>query len=339
MTTIKNGEISFEDLFPAEFGSSPKRLISCQPILKGCCRLAAILLWWLVMNTPATLFAADAGFIRATGFPDVSGFSWVKENLFLVVHDTKSHERGPRVSLLQTPSGADGILWKPLVVAFPKNEANDFEGIARIPGTDRFLLCESTEELAEKSWSNRIFLAELQGESLQIEETINWPVTTRNIEGTAVAGVGGDRIFLFAEREHGKKSSEIKIGELRLNPLRIENIRGVGEFVCPYPSGENARPVSAIVVDSAGTIYVASAEDPDDDNGPFSSAVYRIGRIAHGAQGITVALLKKPFQVAVLDGLKVEGLAVRELPGKPPELFVGLDDENYGGTVRPIRLR
>ena len=29
-------------------------------------------------------------------------------------------------------------------------------------------------------------------------------------------------------------------------------------------------------------------------------------------------------------------LAVRQEPGKPLELWVGVDDENYGGTVRPL---
>lgn len=83
-------------------------------------------------------------------------------------------------------------------------------------------------------------------------------------------------------------------------------------------------------------IYVVSAEDPDIDNGPFRSAVYAIGRAVEKGGRAKVMLYDQPQQIAVLDGLKVESLAIRELPGQPRELLVGLDDENYGGTIRPL---
>ncbi len=92
-------------------------------------------------------------------------------------------------------------------------------------------------------------------------------------------------------------------------------------------------------VDSTGVVYVASAEDPGDDNGPFRSAVYTIGVVTLKNGEPKVVLDHEPTQLAVLDGLKVESIAVREQPGKGLEIFVGLDDENYGGTMRPIPRR
>ena len=163
-----------------------------------------------------------------------------------------------------------------------------------------------------------------------------WPVPTKNVEATAVAEVGGTLLFLFAERAEGEGSSEIRFAELTLDPLRFGAFESAGAFTSPGPTGPNARPVSALEVDAAGAIYAASAEDPDDDSGPFRSAVYRIGRVGAENGRASVSLDAGPTLLAVLDGLKVESLAVRERQGGSPELWVGVDDENYGGTMRPL---
>ena len=39
--------------------------------------------------------------------------------------------------------------------------------------------------------------------------------------------------------------------------------------------------------------------------------------------------------MARMDGLKVEGLAVRETGGAA-SFFIGSDDESYGGAIRPL---
>lgn len=286
-----------------------------------------------------SLSQAENRFIQASNLPDISGISWIRGDLFLAVHDAKSNETGPRISFLKLPSGSEGILWKPATIKFPNNESNDFESIARIPSSENFLLAESTEQLKEKPYSCRVFLAEIRGEMLEIMDETKWSFLTKNIEGTAVAQVDGKFYFLFAERGHGEPDSEINMSELHFNPLRIGNPRNMGRFKSPYPIGKNARPVSAMEIDQDGWIYVSSCEDPDDDNGPFSSALYRIGQIVRVNSNAKVILAEKPVRLAILDGVKVEAIAVRELPGKPLELFVGLDDENYGGTVRPIRLK
>ena len=96
------------------------------------------------------------------------------------------------------------------------------------------------------------------------------------------------------------------------------------------------RAIVALDVDGEGNIYAASTLDPegladDPDNGPFRSVVHRIGRVGGGRP----VLDAKPEVLAVLDGVKVESLAVRERDGRR-ELFIGTDDENYGGILRPL---
>ena len=284
---------------------------------------------------------------RASTLPDLSGLAWIEGDRFLTVHDAKTPEEDalPRVSVLQLPSGLDGILWQPLEIQFPEHKSDDFESIARIPGDSRFLLVESTEKQEEKPFARRIFLASIGTDQAQIEETIEWPVPTHNVEGSAVGQAGDLLFFLYAERAEGEGSTEIHYAELQLDPLGLGSFTSASTFTipsgvlgtCPDPTGENARPVSAIEVDSQGVVYVASAEDPGDDNGPFRSAIYAVGHIVSAAEAAKIRLYDEPRQVAVLDGLKVESLAVRELPGQQPQIFVGFDDENYGGSMRPLQ--
>lgn len=280
------------------------------------------------------------GLSRASSLPDLSGLAWMGGDRFLAVHDAKSPEEDalPRVSLIQLPSGLDGVLWQPQEIDFPGEKSNDFESVARIPGTSQVLLVESTEEQDEKPFSRRIFLARFRLHGIDILDVLEWPAGTENVEGSAVARVGEHLVFLYAERAAGRGSTEIRNAELQIRPLRLGTFVTAGTFTSPGPTGKDARPVSSIDIDSTGVIYVASAEDPGDDNGPFRSAVYAIGQVMEAGGKVAVVLYDEPQQLAVLDGLKVESLAIREEPGQDLELFVGLDDENYGGTLRPLPL-
>jgi hypothetical protein len=49
-----------------------------------------------------------------------------------------------------------------------------------------------------------------------------------------------------------------------------------------------------------------------------------------------VELDRQPALMGTLDGFKVVGLAARERPDGSVELWVGVDDEYYGGTVRRL---
>lgn len=295
----------------------------------------------LVILLTSSELLSEEGFRRASRLPDLSGLAWMGDDLFLTVHDAKNPEEInlPRVSLLKLPTGLDGILWKPLRVEFLGQKSNDFESAARIPGMREILLVESTEEQQEKPFSRRIFLAELNDRQVQIVDVITWPTQTKNVEGSAVARVKGNLIFIYAERAQGQGDTKIHFADLMLEPLDIGGFKDAGVFTSPKPKGKNARPVTAMEVDRSGVIYVASAEDPGDDNGPFRSAVYKIGRVEMENSEPKVILDDKPTLLATLDGLKVESLAVRKQPGKNLEIFVGLDDENYGGTLRPIPLQ
>ena len=308
-------------------------------------RAVLILLWAVVWGLVGVhpAWSQEARWQRAETLPDLSGLAWLGDDRFLAVHDAKYPDEAdwPRVSLIRLTGGAEGLEWQPISVPWGDTPSDDLESAARIPGggdRPRVLLVESTEKQAERPFARRIYVAEVDGESIAIVDRTTWPVPTVNVEGAAVADVGGKLLFVYAERAHGQASTEIRFAELKLDPLAFGAFRSAGSFASPGPTGPTARPVSALEVDEAGTLYAASAEDPDDDNGPFRSAVYRIGRVVADGGG-KVGLDAEPVLLGIFDGLKVESLAARERDDGTVELWAGVDDENYGGTMRPLPAR
>jgi hypothetical protein len=299
----------------------------------------------LLVGHPVCSDSANPAGIQSVHFasvvPDISGLAWVEGDTFLAVHDAKnpSENERPRLSLLRLPESLAGITWKPLAIDWPspQGSSSDLESIARIPGTDLFLLVESGEGRNDGQRFRRVYLIKLKNTQAVLLFFAELPGVFENIEGSAVARLGDRLIFICAERGDGKLSSEVYWTDLQLDPLSFGTFRKTS-FKSGGFAGKNKRPVSAIDIDASGRIYVASAYDPDD-NGPFTSVIWRAGHIrADRNKRVSLVFARRPLKLATLDGLKVEGLAVREARKGTIELFAGMDDEYYGGAVRPIQF-
>ncbi|MHC4992666.1 MAG: SdiA-regulated/phytase-like domain-containing protein [Planctomycetota bacterium] len=283
---------------------------------------------------------SDDGFVVASILSDLSGLAWVGGDRFLAVHDAKNPDEldRPRVGIIELPVDLDGVLWKPLDVRWPGEPSSDLESAARIPGTDHVLLVESGDD--GDPFFHRIFRAGLYGDHLAIEAVTDWPEDVFNVEGTAVARLGDTYVFLYAERAQNEPSTDVRWAAfdpqtLTFGPFSSARFRN--------PSDAYNRPLVAFDVDDAGHLYIASAFDaeaanlPDPDNGPFGSAVWRIGVIQLNDGGEPVVMLdRQPHLVATLDGFKVESVAIHPQRTRATSLFVGTDDENYGATIRPL---
>lgn len=268
---------------------------------------------------------------------DISGMAWLAADTFLVVHDAKNpFERArPRVSLVCLPAAPAGGCDAPLEVAWPgpQGPSSDLESVARLPGTRSFLLVESGNDGSD---FQRLFLAEYAGGALHIRAVAAWPVPVENVEGSAVARVGDQLVFLFAERAHGQPSTRLAWAPMTVDPLAFGTFRHV-PFPYPGEAGPDVRPVSALEVDRRGRVYAASAVDPGRDDGPFRSAVWEVGVLRPDSTGRPdLRLMPRPLRRAALDGLKVESVAVREQRRGHVELFIGTDDEHYGAVLRPL---
>ena len=214
--------------------------------------------------------------------PDISGLAWIEQDTFLAVHDAKNPEENnrPRVSILSLPRTPEGIRWKSLEIDWPPplKESSDLESIARIPGTSLYLLVESGESIYNGQRFGRIFLVELKDEKPIIRSFTQLPTTTKNIEGSAVFRSGDRLTFVCAERGDHQISTKLFWADLKLEPFELGKFQQTyfkpGNF-----TGKNKRPVSAIEIDKQGHVYIASAYDSDDDNGPFTSVIWRAGRV------------------------------------------------------------
>jgi len=275
------------------------------------------------------------GFRPVQKLLDLSGLAWMGGNTFLAVHDAKFEGEATRVrvSLLKAPTSLDGILWKPLRPRFPGGLSNDLESASRIPGTRKVLLVESRDD---RSAYDRIYLARAGRNQVRIFDFTEWTsfADPYNVEGTAVANTEDGYLFLWAEREDGGETTLVQWRDLTLKPFAIGNGDTEGSISFSLPS-ELAelynRPLVGMDVSPSGEIYIVTAYDSGEDDGPYRSAVLKIGRIEESG----VVLDAEPTVVSTLDGLKVESVTVR-IDGENDELFIGSDDENYGGTLRPL---
>jgi hypothetical protein len=273
---------------------------------------------------------------RAATLPDLSGLAWIEDGLFLGIHDAKRNPEKynwPRVSFVHLPKlELQGVTWQALDLEFPGPEgrSSDPESASRIPGGKGFLFAESGQEGTS---DRRIFHAVYDNGVLQIEAHIQWPVEINNVEATEVVRVGGRMVFLYAERADGQPSTKLRWAELSLNPLKIGAFKET-TFEAVDPVGKGARPIVALDIDSGGNIYIVSAYDSGNDDGPYRSVVWRIGKIISDGDGHPQVQLEENKRVANLDGIKVESITIRETSKGGKQIYVGTDDEHFGGIIR-----
>ncbi len=275
--------------------------------------------------------------------PDLSGLVWLSGDRFLAVHDAKNDAAGerielgrPRLSFVSAATTPEGVLSQALPVQWPAplGPSHDLESAARIPGTQRVLLLESGDDGSD---FQRVFLAEVVGDDVRLSEAAPWPVPVHNVEGSAVALVGGQLVFVYAERNQGSTATELRWAPMQLDPLRFGAFKSARVEV-PGELGIN-RPVVAMEIDAEGGVVVASAFDPDDDDGPFLGAILRVGAFVAGAGGVDFVPAAAPEVLATANGVKIESVAIRETESGEAELFYGTDDENYGAILRRVLLR
>jgi hypothetical protein len=269
---------------------------------------------------------------------DLSGLAWVEGDLFLGVHDAKDNPEKhdwPRASFIRLPkSELEGLQWRTVDLDFPGPEGrgSDMESICHIPGGRGFLFCESGQE---GEGDRRIFHVVRDGDGLVINSHMNWPVEIHNVEATEVCQVGDQLVFLYAERAESEPSTQLRWAPFSTDPLQIGEFREL-TYSCEDPTGKGARSIVALDVDESGNLYTVAAYDSGLNDGGYRSVVWRIGSI--DASGV-VKLLDDPVRQGVIDGLKVESLAVRVEEDGTKRLYVGSDDEHFGGILRWIEAR
>ena len=265
--------------------------------------------------------------------PDLSGLAWLKEDSFLAVHDSKNLDSNqPRVSLITLPQSAKGLSWQPLTIDWESvgGIAMDLESITPIPDTNLFILAESSNY---QKHQGRLFLMKFENSDLKPIAITNWPQNIINIEAIATTKLNNQFYFFYAERGADQPSTNICWTTLSVEPFSIGDCHAT-RFSTADPT-PHIRQISDLAIDASGTIYIASAFDPNQDNGPFKSSVWKIGKVELDQTNLPqINLVPENQAIAEIDGFKVESLALRPSQNQKPEIFIGTDDENYGGTIR-----
>ena len=273
--------------------------------------------------------------------PDLSGLVWLKEDSFLAVHDSKNLDSNqPRVSLITLPQSAKGLSWQPLTIDWETvgGIAMDLESITPIPDTNLFILAESSNYQKHRG---RLFLMKFDNSTLKPIAVTNWPKDIIDIEAIATTKINNQTYFFYAERGADQPSTNICWTTLSLEPFTIGKCHPT-QFSTADPT-PHIRQISDIKIDASGNIYIASAFDPNQDNGPFKSSVWKIGQVELDQTNLPqINLTQNNNAIAEIDGFKVESLALRPRQNQEPEIFIGTDDENYGGVIRllpPVDIR
>ncbi|MFA6009617.1 MAG: hypothetical protein WC799_06520 [Desulfobacteraceae bacterium] len=289
----------------------------------------------LFIGCAKTVPSPHHNLVHASTLPDLSGLAWVQDDLFIGVHDAKRNpekSNWPRVSLVRLPkSEIEGVIWQTLDLKFPGPDiSSDLESASPIPGGKGFLFAESGQE---GEHARRIFFAVYNNGLLTIESETAWPVPIENVEGMEVCQVGLQLVFLYAERAEDLPATKLRWANLSLNPLAFGPFKEV-TVEAVDPVGKGARPISALAVDTEGLIYTVSACDSGTDDGPYRSVVWRIGKMMADEQGNPQVKLDEGKRLATMDGLKVESIAVRVSDKGVKQVYVGTDDEHFGGIIR-----
>lgn len=262
--------------------------------------------------------------------PNCSGMSqWGKER-YLVTHDLKSHQPGPRLGVVTTSAG---IRYQSAQVDWGTTVANDVESICPVDGqTGDFLLSESGYY---KGQFGRLFLLHSKsgsGDQLELVKTFQMPKGLQEIEGLATLATEKGLLVLLGGRG-GKEGEAARVywGLIEGDQLvfKPEGLKGE-ELHLPRRLGSYARGLSDMYLDKDHHLWVAACSSQGSD-APSRSLIYQAGTIQPDQRKIFRRNVEQQ-SIWWVDGCKIEGLAPCSRPGFGPAYVT--DDDSFGGIWR-----
>lgn len=291
-------------------------------------------------------FRANA---EAPALPGISGLAKLEDGVYLAVHDTKVSKdkkadpaaEAPRATVLDLTdpekliSTTAEIDWSQL----HGGRSNDLESICTIEGAPGELVAVESGHVGVEF--GRIIHLKAEKADGKWKFSILGYITlpTELPDNSACKDIEGAQTFVREGQTYlllGKRGKDDKKGRLIWGKLNWKKslfiVDGDEKFYTNLQKlnipGEK-RYCSDILIKN-GDIYVSSTNDPGDD-GPFTSAVYHLGRIVPTGASVLNLNNHEQMEITRYDGHKVEALAA---PLKSDGLWLaGTDDENAGGSV------
>ncbi|MDN5370741.1 MAG: hypothetical protein PWP74_2049 [Shewanella sp.] len=277
-----------------------------------------------------------------------SGMAQMDANSYLVVQDKKVDEPGSRLGVLQVKP--DGVLnYTPLTISDWKDQdgqSSDLESVCHLPGqTNEYLLAESGY------WDGkfgRIFQVAVSGDVAIVKQVYHVPkivaggkgIHGDNFEGMACIAQGDSVLVVLGERGGNKR---YKRGYLRLGVLDTaagqlswqQYADHPVEITAPKTDANKKRTISDLYLDKQGVIWAVATED-GGDQGPFRSVIYQAATVSGPAEQLKVTAVRYSKAQWIVDGFKVESLAGPAANVPNSYMSIGTEDENYGGSWRPL---
>ena len=241
----------------------------------------------------------------------------------IVVHDNK-REYEKRIGII-IESGPD---LKYRIIEWPdKTLPFDLEALAAVPGSATDVIAMESQgkchwlvfEHAKMRFSYNGFI--------QIPNS-KWPT---NLEGFGLMQVGNKFLAAWGHRGKSEYPGKLFWGWLDFNTRTVQPVDSV-EILVEWPT-EHVRHIADLKIDALGDCWVSATSDPGDD-GPFSSALYNLGRfqIEDNQINFYQALNRQP--AFKFENHKVEGIEFIE-----NGIIAATDDENFGGFIKKIYFK
>ncbi len=305
---------------------------------------------WLLPLALAGCASAPPTDARSEGVSPLAagwgGLAPLADGRYLVVHDHKSHEPGARLSQFDPALQRLRTLPDPVRVEDWRDAdgpSNDLEAVCALDGRrDEFLLAESGYFQGRYG---RIFHVRVDGARARVLHVLRLPADApgeppANYEGLACRAISAGH-WLLVLGERGGNAPRAR-GSIRLGRYRDGGPGIAWEATAlpvrvpgSWPKGFDVRDIGDLALDPDGTLWAVGALDPGN-HGPFRSTVWRMGWLDAGNPEAPLRLDPAPRNAWILDGLKVEAVAVPPAGMPRTRLLVATDDEDYGGIWRPL---
>lgn len=262
---------------------------------------------------------------RPVGTDPVYAMSGVAliNGLIIVVHDNKRDFEG-RIGIIR--QSGDKIKYSPL--KWPTdNLPIDLEALDKIPGSVTDLLAMDSQ--GKCYW----LVLNPAKEKLAYNGFIQIPgiKSPTNLEGFGMMKVGNKVLGVWAHRGKTQNPGKIYWGWIEFEQRTVVPMDSL-EITVDWPT-EYVRHISDLKISEKGDCWISSDSDPGDD-GPFASAVYRIGQFEARDNRINFSPVHNAKPAFKFDTRKVEGIELYE-----QGLILVTDDENFGGYFRKLLFK
>ncbi|MAD52401.1 MAG: hypothetical protein CMF79_07530 [Candidatus Marinimicrobia bacterium] len=241
----------------------------------------------------------------------------------IVVHDNKREYEG-RIGIV-TESG-EGLKYR--ILEWPDETLPfDVEALTAIPGSVTDMIAMESQGKCHWLVFDQAKMRLAYNGFIQIPK-IKWPT---NLEGFGLMKVGDKFLAAWGHRGKSKYPGKLFWGWLVFNSRTVEAVDSI-EISVEWPT-EHVRHIADLKINEFGDCWIVATSDPGDD-GPFSSALYHIGRFQIEDNQINFYQILSRKPAFKFETHKVEGFDFID-----NGIITATDDENFGGSIKTVYFK